>query len=100
MPKTSKWTHDLGKYPARYVPTPKERKEYLDTLRSIPCADCNTLYPAVCMDFDHLPNHQKFFTIMSHYSGAKWSKVLQEVRKCEVVCANCHRIRTLSRVKV
>jgi hypothetical protein len=47
------------------------------------------------MDFDHLPNKQKKFKI-SKAITAKISleEINQEIDKCELVCVNCHRVRT------
>jgi hypothetical protein len=46
------------------------------------------------MDFDHVRGEK--VGILSRLSGGRmaWSKVLNEIAKCEVVCSNCHRIRT------
>lgn len=65
-----------------------------------PCADCGNKFPPVCMDFDHLPEHQKLFnisTVTNGRSGWTLEDLLTEIAKCEVVCANCHRIRTANR---
>lgn len=69
-------------------------RKLLDELKSVPCADCKNSFDSVCMDFDHLEN--KRFTISQcvHYTTAT---LLAEIDKCEVVCANCHRIRTRDR---
>ena len=50
------------------------------------------------MDFDHVDPETKRFTI----GRDGWNKrtiidLREEIAKCEVVCANCHRIRTASR---
>ncbi len=73
-----------------------QRQEILDRLKSVPCADCGGTFPPVCMDFDHVGD-DKSFTI-SRASTRSIETVLAEIAKCEVVCANCHRIRTASRV--
>lgn len=58
-----------------------------------PCADCGGYFPAVAMDFDHLG--PKIKSVSSFVSGAyKIDLILQEIEKCEVVCACCHRVRT------
>lgn len=67
--------------------------EYLDQLKTNrPCADCGRIFPSCSMDFDHIKGHKKF-SIGSGRSMSK-KKVLQEINKCELVCANCHRVRT------
>lgn len=60
-----------------------------------PCADCRVPYPPCVMDFDHV-HGQKLFNIANALSG-RWTSVEEleaEIAKCEVVCANCHRLRT------
>lgn len=81
-------------------PLPKhaqQNKEALDKARSAPCADCGKTYPIICMDFDHLPQHPKAFNLSTHWKTLQHSEIMQEVAKCEVVCSNCHRIRTATR---
>lgn len=69
-------------------------KEFLDKFKSeTPCADCNKTYPPCVMDFDHLNGDEKLIEIskMLNYSRPGLEK---EIAKCELVCSNCHRIRT------
>lgn len=57
------------------------------------CADCGyDKYPEA-LDFDHLPGTVKVAGVSS-MSYSAWDRVLEEIDKCEVVCANCHRHRT------
>lgn len=58
-----------------------------------PCADCGGRFPIVCMDFDHRDPSTKSFTIAGALSRSH-SALLAEIAKCDVVCANCHRLRT------
>ncbi len=61
-----------------------------------PCADCGICYPFYVMDFDHREGTEKSF----HVSQMKrWplKTILLEIAKCDVVCANCHRIRSHNR---
>lgn len=60
-----------------------------------PCVDCGGIFPPECMDFDHLGG--KKFQIGQSHSSFPWKVVLEEIAKCELVCANCHRIRTKRR---
>jgi len=69
-----------------------EKKEMLDALREVPCLDCGGRFPTCAMDFDHMRN--KLFGIMGSYMSKTMEQLLDEVEKCEIVCSNCHRIRT------
>lgn len=60
------------------------------------CADCGYDKHPAALDFDHLPGSVKVRDIKSgQHLG--WVALQEEVKKCEVVCANCHRIRTANR---
>lgn len=65
--------------------------------KDVPCADCGHVFPTVCMDFDHLPGFKKDFTIGSPSNWTSISRIKREIAKTEVVCSNCHRIRTHAR---
>lgn len=65
--------------------------------RGIPCADCGGIFPAPVMHFDHLPGTQKIGDISVLATGRSRRVVIEELRKCELVCANCHAIRTARR---
>jgi hypothetical protein len=64
------------------------------------CADCGYAEHPHALDFDHLPGTEKLLSLGSgDATSAPWDKVLEEIEKCQVVCANCHRIRTYERRK-
>ena len=69
----------------------------------IPCMDCDRVYPFCAMDFDHRPEETKSFgigTINRRPANSEYlSKVEKEIAKCDLVCACCHRIRTVERRK-
>lgn len=70
-------------------------------MKAKPCADCGREYPPYIMDFDHLPGMQKVSNVCKMLSEGRAKKaVLDEISKCEVVCANCHRERTHKRRQV
>lgn len=59
-----------------------------------PCHDCNRFYPYYVMQFDHLPQYEKKFTIAQWHNHTQDVKVVvEEMQKCDLVCGNCHTIR-------
>ena len=75
----------------------EKRRLFLNKLKEGPCADCSLSFPPECMDFDHLPQYDKIENIGRIRSH---KKIKEEIAKCELVCANCHRVRTLKRIIV
>ena len=73
----------------------KKTIDYLLKIKSNPCTDCGKVYPPCCMDFDHI-NDDKFGNI-STLKGRSIYGINKEILKCELVCSNCHRIRTFKR---
>jgi hypothetical protein len=47
------------------------------------------------MDFDHVRGEKKFGIAIC--INRAWKLLEAEITKCDVVCANCHRIRTRQR---
>lgn len=75
----------------------RERQEFLANYKlEHGCADCGYRKFAGALDFDHLPGTKKLANVTALYL-ASWERLLGEIAKCEVVCANCHRERTALR---
>lgn len=70
----------------------KRKKELVDSSKSRPCADCGRTFPLVAMDFDHVRGEKKL-VIGSAWRWASIEALQEEIAKCDVVCACCHRIR-------
>ncbi len=62
-----------------------------------PCSDCGGYFPSVCMDYDHVGT-DKVANVARLISDGPMEKILAEIAKCELVCSNCHRIRTARRL--
>lgn len=62
-----------------------------------PCADCGGKFPAVCMDFDHVRGEKRVDVSFMVQKAYAWPAVAAEIAKCDLVCANCHRLRTAVR---
>jgi len=64
-----------------------------------PCRDCGIKYPAYVMEFDHTGQEPKDFNVAQGVLPANLPErvLLAEIAKCDVVCANCHKIRTHAR---
>lgn len=73
-----------------------EGRTFIDSLKTgKSCVDCGELFLPFCMDFDHVRGIKLWdISVMrSHRREA----ILEEVTKCELVCAVCHRVRTQAR---
>jgi hypothetical protein len=62
-----------------------------------PCTDCGKTFDPICMDFDHCQGG-KLDNISRMVNLGRPMKIIEdEIAKCELVCACCHRIRTRDR---
>jgi hypothetical protein len=75
----------------------RRKAELLDRLRSVPCMDCGGRFPQCCMDFDHRDPSTKRKQVTAMIASHGWTSIMAEVDKCDIVCANCHRLRTFNR---
>ena len=76
-----------------------EMREIYDAAKAAPCVDCGVQYPPYVMDLDHLPEftkHEAVSNMVVNYRSNP-RKLREEIAKCELVCANCHRVRTHNR---
>lgn len=72
----------------------KIRKLLLEYLQENPCVMCGQDDPIV-LDFDHIDPSTKTKGISKMLSGHYgWNKISEEIKKCRVLCANCHRRHT------
>lgn len=79
----------------------KRKELFIQRIREakdVPCTDCGNKYPFYVMEFDHLPQFVKKFNIASIGLISSMKALDEEIDKCEVVCANCHKARTYLRL--
>lgn len=74
----------------------KLRDEITIYKESFPCVDCGEYFLGVAMDFDHIGD-DKICNVASMVQRNGRLKIWDEIAKCELVCSNCHRVRTASR---
>lgn len=73
----------------------KRLRAYVRTRKDKPCTDCGLEYPYYVMQFDHLGDKKYTIGVLVNLNNR--AKLEIELAKCEVVCANCHAIRTHQR---
>lgn len=71
----------------------KGNRQIMAAAKNVPCADCGFKYPPYVMDFDH-GDTDKAALVSTVVRTWPPERLRAEIRKCEVVCANCHRERT------
>lgn len=76
----------------------KEIRSVLNELKNNKlCADCGVSYPYWIMQFDHVRGKKLCDVSNMGTHGYSLKSVLKEVKKCDLVCANCHSTRTHNR---
>lgn len=69
--------------------------DFITRYKNQPCQDCGGSFDPICMDFDHRPGELKLFNLAhAQQKTISMEKILAEIAKCDVVCSNCHRLRT------
>jgi hypothetical protein len=61
------------------------------------CVDCGYKKHSEALQFDHVRGEKVDNVSRLVLSARSWSTIEEEISKCEVVCANCHAIRTAER---
>jgi hypothetical protein len=80
---------------ARVTRRQRAALEFLRDLRRVPCEDCGGTFEPYQMDFDHRDPTAKLFGLTwPRALLASRQRLLEEVAKCDIVCANCHAVRT------
>jgi len=73
----------------------RNRVAVAEYLASHPCIDCGENDPVV-LEFDHVAGEKWKAISVLIMEGSALPVLLEEIAKCVVRCANCHRRRTAS----
>ena len=73
----------------------RKRSSLIRDAKAVPCKDCGKKYPPWVMDLDHRNPKTKISNLSQMVSKHTSLKLIfKEIRKCDAVCANCHRERS------
>lgn len=73
-------------------------RKILWSFKQSPCQDCGGSFHPWVMELDHRQDTLKVEAVSNLVGGGCTDeKLLNEIAKCDVVCANCHRMRTYLR---
>lgn len=88
----------LAFYKDKHVYTRNSSVSYVKEFKeSNPCVDCGSFYPYYVMDLDHVRGEKVAGMSVLAFRHTSHAKILEEMAKCDLVCANCHRKRSFSR---
>jgi hypothetical protein len=72
----------------------RRNKQFLwDYLKQNPCVDCGETDPVV-LDFDHTTGNKLGSLANLANQGSSIESLQEEISKCQVRCAHCHRRKT------
>ena len=82
-------------YLARNTKNKHEKRDFIRQYKEFHgCMDCGGKFPYFVLDLDHRdPSLKKYAMNRVHLVGS-WDQMVEELNKCDVVCSNCHRIRS------
>jgi len=91
--KINKSEHNVRRYRNKKVARASLRL-HINQLKSVPCFDCQRIFPPWAMEFDHRDPSLKKFSIADATDGTSSERLKEEIEKCDIVCVVCHRFRT------
>lgn len=92
--KHKHYVDNIEDYRRRRNAQRQEKRDFLNDIKaSTPCMDCHQSFSPYVMDFDHRDPSQKEY-MPSQLPRHSWAILRAEIAKCDIVCANCHRVRT------
>ena len=85
-------THNSNKSERTKIWQQTRRQKINDIKLTIGCAQCGFNKHPAALQFNHI-KEDKLFNI-SQDVKRKWEDIINEIAKCEVLCANCHSIHS------
>ena len=76
----------IGKKKSRKVELRKWMQDYKKTLKCELCPENNV----ACLEFHHLGEKERGISDLVN-RGCSKTKIMGEIKKCQVLCSNCHR---------
>lgn len=62
------------------------------------CQHCGGIFPTPVYDFHHRNENEKLFAPSNSYENLSIDVLAEEIAKCDLLCANCHRIEHYGRI--
>lgn len=76
----------------------RRNRTFVRACKSKPCTDCGKCYHHEVMEYDHVVGKKAFSISTARSVGL--DRLRAEIDKCELVCANCHRMRHVRRKEI
>lgn len=88
-----KWYNDNRQHKVNQSKTYRKIiREFVDNIKTNKgCVKCGFNTHPSALDFHH-PNKDKDFSVSSKYGQTSINTLTEEIKKCIVLCANCHRL--------
>lgn len=55
------------------------------------CSECGYAKCIAALDFHHTDSTTKDSTVKDMMGSASWDRIKKELKKCVILCSNCHR---------
>lgn len=69
-------------------------KRILEVAKNKPCIDCGHIFQTCAMDLHHRNPEEKIRDVANLQNFSSEKKLREEIDKCDVICSNCHRVRS------
>jgi len=91
--RRNKAKHNARRHANQVVYVARNKQRMRVFLEDRSCIDCGNANPIV-LEFDHVRGKKRYEISIMLNAGFAWARILEEVAKCEIRCANCHRVKT------